>query len=284
MARIRTIKPEFWTDPDVVACSMAARLFFIGCWNHADDYGVLKDEPDRIRLQVMPADEVDACAIVDELVERRLLVRMDTPDGTPVLVVRTFLIHQKIDRRSVGRYGDPSTFIPAESRPIPPSPTSGREGRGGEWRGKVDTPPADASVVVSETAIDKRNESKAQIDALFDRFWDEYPRREGKKGAREKFAKALRGGVDPERIIAAASAYRDLPGREPRYTKHATTWLNNGCWDDELTPRTEGTVVDRNRVGLRAALETPQASFKERMAAAAAIDAGHAQHEIGGGR
>lgn len=283
MARIRTIKPEFWTDPDVVACSMAARLFFIGCWNHADDYGVLKDEPDRIRLQVMPADDVDACAIVDELVERRLLVRMVTPDGTQVLVVRTFLIHQKIDRRSVGRYGDPSTFTLAESRPIPPSPTPGREGNGGEGRGEVDTPPAGASVVVSETAIEKRRDSKAQVDALFDRFWDAYPRREGKKGAREKFAKALRDGVDPERIIAAAVAYRDLPGREQRYTKHATTWLNNGCWDDELTPRTGGTVVDRTRQNLRGALEAPQATFKERMAAASALGAVQPQ-AIGDGR
>ena len=125
--------------------------------------------------------------------------------------------------------------------------------------------------------------TKAAIDALFDRFWDAYPRREGKKGAREKFAKALRDGVDPERIIAAAAAYRDLPGREQRYTKHATTWLNNGCWDDELTPRTGGTVVDRTRQNLRGALETPQATFKERMAAASALGAGQPQ-AIGDGR
>lgn len=31
MARIRSIKPEFWTDPEVVGMPMEARLFFIGC-------------------------------------------------------------------------------------------------------------------------------------------------------------------------------------------------------------------------------------------------------------
>ena len=30
MARIRTVKPEFWTDEKVVECSIPARLLFIG--------------------------------------------------------------------------------------------------------------------------------------------------------------------------------------------------------------------------------------------------------------
>lgn len=30
MARIRTIKPDFWTDEKLVKLSMEARLFFIG--------------------------------------------------------------------------------------------------------------------------------------------------------------------------------------------------------------------------------------------------------------
>jgi hypothetical protein len=41
MARIRTIKPEFWTDEKVVECSFEARLMFIGMFNFADDKGNL---------------------------------------------------------------------------------------------------------------------------------------------------------------------------------------------------------------------------------------------------
>lgn len=129
-----------------------------------------------------------------------------------------------------------------------------------------------------------RSRPLTESDINFEQFWRTYPRREGKKAARAKFDQAIASGVPLDTILTAAAAYRDLPGREPRFTKHASTWLNQGCWDDELVPRRSGTVVDQNRAGLRAALETPQASFKERMAAAAAIDAGHAQHEIGSGR
>lgn len=39
MARIRTIKPEFWDSPSTTSVSFPARLLFIALWNWADDYG-----------------------------------------------------------------------------------------------------------------------------------------------------------------------------------------------------------------------------------------------------
>lgn len=77
------------------------------------------------------------------------------------------------------------------------------------------------------------------IPSPFDAFWSVYPaegRRE-KPRARLKFAKAAeRAPVTT--IIAGAVRYRDDPNREPRYTKHAATWLHNDCWEDPaLTPR-----------------------------------------------
>jgi hypothetical protein len=128
MARIRSVKPEFWTDPDVVALPMAARLFFIGCWNHADDYGVLKDDPGRLKLQILPSDDVDPAELVDRLVTSGHLLRRVDAKGTPLLVVRTFCDHQKIDKRSVGRWGHPDELLiptaAADSRPATPTPAA----------------------------------------------------------------------------------------------------------------------------------------------------------------
>lgn len=84
----------------------------------------------------------------------------------------------------------------------------------------------------------------------FDAFWDVYPRREGKKAARKAWDRALKDGATPLQIITGAIAYRDLPGREPRYTAHPTTWLNQGRWEDELVDRTETTKTDRNRAAI----------------------------------
>ena len=39
MARIRTVKPDIWTDEKFVELSPLARLLFIGLWNFADDEG-----------------------------------------------------------------------------------------------------------------------------------------------------------------------------------------------------------------------------------------------------
>ena len=79
MSRIRTIKPDFWTDEKIVQLPFEARLFFIGMWNFADDEGYLSDQPDRIKLQVLPADEIDAWAIVD------LLVAAESPSVRSVI-------------------------------------------------------------------------------------------------------------------------------------------------------------------------------------------------------
>ena len=57
MARIRTIKPEFWTSDQVVECSFAARLLFIGMWNFCDDYGVHPASLRKLKMEIFPGDD-----------------------------------------------------------------------------------------------------------------------------------------------------------------------------------------------------------------------------------
>jgi hypothetical protein len=69
----------------------------------------------------------------------------------------------------------------------------------------------------------------------FDDFWEVYPRKAAKKGARAKWDIAVKKAA-PADIIAGAERYRDDPNRTAKYTKHPTTWLNQGCWEDEPIP------------------------------------------------
>ena len=55
MARIRTIKPEFWTSEQVVECSPTARLLFIGLWNFCDDAGNQPASAKQSRCRFFPA-------------------------------------------------------------------------------------------------------------------------------------------------------------------------------------------------------------------------------------
>lgn len=76
MARIRSIKPEFWTSEQVVSCSFIARLLFIGMWTFCDDNGIHPASSKRLKLEIFPGDEISGTEIqayVDELVRAGLL-------------------------------------------------------------------------------------------------------------------------------------------------------------------------------------------------------------------
>lgn len=100
MARGRIIKPEFWTDGNIVSLSLPARLFYIGLWNFAlCDAGHLPDDPQGLKLKIFPADQVEAQELVDELLASGRLQRMSLPGGRSFLHIRRFSDHQKADTR-----------------------------------------------------------------------------------------------------------------------------------------------------------------------------------------
>ncbi|TKG67031.1 hypothetical protein [Prauserella endophytica] len=161
MARMRYVKPETWTDSNMIKLSPFARLLFIGSWNFAMcDNGHLPDDPQQLKLQVLPADNVDAVALVDELVDNGRLVRVEGADGRIYLQVKRLSRHQKVDKRWTPRCpacgteqsntqpsspelsGTPRDS-PELSDSLPKTPKEGRGGdrRGGEGRGEIPPPP-----------------------------------------------------------------------------------------------------------------------------------------------
>lgn len=99
MARIRTIKPEFWTSEQVVECSPMARLMFIGLWNFCDDGGNHPASPRTLKMEVFPGDDVSATDVdgwVAELISNGLVVKYEA-DGKSYWHV-TGWDHQKIEK------------------------------------------------------------------------------------------------------------------------------------------------------------------------------------------
>jgi biotin operon repressor len=77
----------------------------------------------------------------------------------------------------------------------------------------------------------RRQES---IDPAFEQFWAQYPLRKAKESARASYIKAVKSGVLPDDILAGAMRYAaERQSQDPRFTKHASTWLRGGCWADE---------------------------------------------------
>lgn len=94
MARIRSIHPGLWTDDAFVSLSLPARLFLIGLWNEADDYGVFAWKPTTLKMRLAPADAVDAAALLDELVENEFIAKVVRPPKVWG-VVRNFRVFQR---------------------------------------------------------------------------------------------------------------------------------------------------------------------------------------------
>ena len=58
MARIRTIKPNFWDDTKIGRISRDARLLYIGLWTFSDDIGVVIGDTIWLKSKIFPYDQI----------------------------------------------------------------------------------------------------------------------------------------------------------------------------------------------------------------------------------
>lgn len=137
MARIRTIKPEFFDDETIAALSFQARLAFIGLLQQADREGRLRDRPVRLKARMFPYDDLDIVTLLDEL-ERHRFIRRYTVGGEAFIAIRTFTKHQQVNQRET------ASVLPAPPEAAEHSlahaehvhALGGREGNGREQEGK----------------------------------------------------------------------------------------------------------------------------------------------------
>lgn len=101
MARIRSIKPEFWSSEQIMECSPTARLMFIGLWNFCDDAGNHSASLKTIKAEIFPGDDIDSENIrqlLAELSSNGLIVFYSSENKDFLHV--TGWHHQKIDKPS----------------------------------------------------------------------------------------------------------------------------------------------------------------------------------------
>lgn len=103
MARIRTIKPEFFVSAQIADVSPTCRLLFVGMWLFCDDAGIHPASPRQLKMEVFPGDDISASDVrqmIDDLIRVGLIVEYDVTDGTQVAKYWqvTGWHHQKIDR------------------------------------------------------------------------------------------------------------------------------------------------------------------------------------------
>jgi translation initiation factor IF-1 len=94
MPKIRGVKPDYWTDEDIVELSIPARLLFIGLWNYACDNGHVQDKPKQLKMRILPGDDVNVTELLRELSEKGCIER-----DSGWIYIPNLTRHQKPDRR-----------------------------------------------------------------------------------------------------------------------------------------------------------------------------------------
>ena len=139
MARIRTIKPEFFTSENIVAMSPLARLLYVALWCEADREGRLVWKPRTFKMRYFPADSCNIEKLCNEIVETGLVVLYGSYAFIPA-----FHAHQHINpREAESQLPEPdlsteTTRAPRDSDASPRDSDTqvGRERKGKEGKGR----------------------------------------------------------------------------------------------------------------------------------------------------
>ena len=83
----------------------------------------------------------------------------------------------------------------------------------------------------------KEQRSKISCPIDFEKFWDIYPKKEGKGAAKKAYEKAISAGASPETLLAAVALAKDKSDKwRDGFIPMPTTWLNQERWEDEFNP------------------------------------------------
>jgi hypothetical protein len=260
MARIRTIKPDFWDSPDTAKASYQTRLFYIAMWNWADDWGIGLAQPKQLVAFAFPNDADVTVEVFPQLakeVENCFGVVFYEVSGRRYYCIPAWDKHQKTERKAqrvnptpdeatapvfAGEYEEPQL---AEEEPLlaeekrTPEREKEREREREKEREEVHTTP---------TATATKNN---EIVDLFDTAYAYWPKRVKREEALTRFkavAKTQDAPAIAEAIQIFGEAYRATT--EIQFVPALGVWLNQKRWDDDLpvaagAPR-KLTATERN--------------------------------------
>jgi len=201
MARIRTIKPEFWLNEDMATVSSDAALLAIGLLNYADDEGYFNANPMLIKAAIFPIRQTKDIAkvLLPELVKIGYVVAFTDSYGRIYGCVTNFTNHQVINKPKDSKISCLELLQYDYCSGVVGLPT-GREGKGKEGRGK------DARVTLEDLSVEHISD------------WLMQKRSEG-----------MYKNHDPKLILEGFKDYCISNGKE--YKDYPAALRNAFCWE-----------------------------------------------------
>jgi hypothetical protein len=138
MARIRSIHPGLWTDEAFVSLSPFGRLFYLGLLNECDDMGSFDWAPIKLKMRLLPADNVSADELLTELMACGQVMSYEVGEKR-YGAIRNFCQYQR-PKKPTSVYPQPEAVgkwvnTSARSTRDGGEPDTPSKGRGGEPKG-----------------------------------------------------------------------------------------------------------------------------------------------------
>lgn len=239
MARIRSIKPSFFTNDELAPLDPIVRLLFVGLWTLADRDGRLEDRPLRIKAEIMPFDNVDVSQAISSLESVGMLTRYEV-DGRKFIEINNFRKHQKPHPqekpsdipacREITRC-DRETTIPGREINMPSKVVSLY-------------PCIPVSLLDGHTEADA---PRCDVRVSFGDFWKLFPRKTNRVQAEQAWAELSPSPELAAEILNRLSeklSHPDYQAEGGRYVPNAAKWLRERRWLDEL-PKATGPPAPR---------------------------------------
>ncbi|RTL52908.1 MAG: hypothetical protein EKK40_07100 [Bradyrhizobiaceae bacterium] len=238
MARIRTIKPEFFRHEVLYEAereeNLPLRLAYAGLWTACDREGRFAWSPRALKLDCLPYDDVDFSRVLDALASRGFVLKYEV-DGKEYGCIPSWGDHQIINNREQESKLPPineNNILTREPRvddacgtPLKRAQGEGK-GKELEGKGKEETRasallPAEPEPALDDWPADYRIQ-----------FWTKYPHKVGKPKALLKLDRIRLRGVSWRELMDGLDRYmRTKPPDRPWLNPE--TFINQERWTDQ---------------------------------------------------
>lgn len=244
MARIRTIKPDFFRhellqDLEIKYPGQYIMLTFVGIWAQCDSNGVFPWRPRLLKLDILPFIPYEMEDTLNILVSATMILKFES-DGKFYGHVPTFCRHQRLTGKEAqdGR-----------KYPLPPQDNT--------WESvEKQTGNKRENLIAQERKGEQEGEEEKEMKGNnyseeFSKFWDSYPVKIGKDAAWQSWQQRLHempSIAEVLKCIDNQKKWRDEAGKDefrPGW-KNPATWINQGCWNDEITTERRSTWFREN--------------------------------------
>lgn len=229
MARIRTLKPEFWADEKLAPLPPLDRLVFLGLISLADDAGRVLDNVRVIDAQLFPETPDSSLEPLRRLSGIGRIRRGITSSGQRIVEICNWKRHQKISHPNL-KAAFPEIVEVVEDSAIP-EPFRNQTGAIPEpLRSHSGTIPTTYDQYLRPATNNQRPVRVGLTADVFETAWKSYPKRPNNSKAKawRAWSARVKEGTDPAAMLEGVMAYAGYVTRaslEPRFVKQAATFF-----------------------------------------------------------